>query len=254
MRIKHLKTKTLVAALLAFLSITAACAATITVSAAASLTNAFKDVAESYEAQFPGVKVNLNFGASGVLLQQMVKGAPVDVFASADQKTMDMAEQEGLIAAGSRHDFVRNTLVLIVPADSTISLKQLEDLGKSEIKRIAIANPASVPVGRYTKEALEKSGLWMMATAKSINTQNVRQSLDYVARGEVDTGFVYATDAALMRDKVSVVLDVPLDTAISYPIAITRESGSGRDAGRFVDFILSSAGQQILAKYGFREP
>jgi molybdate transport system substrate-binding protein len=229
-------------------------AADLTVSAAASLTNAFKEIAHNYAAQYPQAKIALNFGASGALLQQMAKGAPVDVFASADQETMDMAEKQGLVAAGDRHDFVRNALVLIAPADSKLALKRLEDLGQADVKRVAIGNPASVPVGRYTRHALEAARLWPMVQAKAINTQNVRQSLDYVARGEVDAGFVYATDAALMQDKVKVVLEVPLDTVISYPIAKTAASSNGEEARRFIAYVLSPAGQAVLQKFGFRKP
>ncbi|NMM28297.1 MAG: molybdate ABC transporter substrate-binding protein [Glaciimonas sp.] len=226
----------------------------LTVSAASSLTNAFKEIAQGYQAQYPDAKVALNFGASGSLLQQLAKGAPVNVFASADQETMDIAEKQGLVAAGDRHNFVRNTLVLIQPADSKLAIKRLEDLGQPGIKRVAIGNPASVPVGRYAKHALEAAKLWSMVQAKAINTQNVRQSLDYVARGEVDAGFVYATDAAIMNDKVKVTLEVPLDIAISYPIAKTAGSANGEEAKRFVDYIMSPAGQAILHKYGFSKP
>ena len=231
-----------------------ACAAELTVSAAASLTNAFREIAQSYETHYPDAKIALNFGASGALLQQMAKGAPVDVFASADQETMDMAEKQGLVAASERRDFVRNALVLIEPADSKLAIRRLEDLGQPGIKRVAIGNPASVPVGRYTRHALEAAKLWPMVETKAISTQNVRQSLDYVARGEVDAGFVYATDAAVMKDKVKVTLEVPLDIAISYPIAKTIGSANGEEAKRFVGFVLSSAGQAILHKFGFRKP
>ena len=226
----------------------------ITVSAASSLTNAFKDIAQSYQAHYPDAKVALNFGASGALLQQMAKGAPVDVFASADQETMDMAEKQGLVAASARRDFVRNSLVLIQPADSQPALTRLKDLAQPGIKRVAIGNPASVPVGRYTRQALEAAHLWEAVQAKAINTQNVRQSLDYVARGEVDAGFVYGTDAALMADKVRVAFEVPLDSAIRYPLAATRASTNSAEAQRFVAFVLSPAGQAILSRYGFRQP
>jgi molybdate transport system substrate-binding protein len=232
----------------------ASLAADITVSAASSLTNAFREIAQGYEAQHPGSKVALNFGASGALLQQMSKGAPVDVFASADQETMDMALQQGLVKAADRRDFVRNTLVLIVPADSSSQLTRLADLAQPAIKRIAIGIPASVPVGRYTRHALETARLWTALEPKAINTQNVRQSLDYVARGEVDAGFVYATDAALMKDKVRVAFEVPLDIAISYPIARTAASVNAADAERFVSYVLSPAGQAVLARFGFRKP
>lgn len=123
----------------------------VTVSAAASLTNAFQEIARNYETQHADAKVLLNFGASGALLQQMAKGAPVDVFASADQETMDMAAKQNLLAAETRQDFALNALVLIVPNTSKLELKQLADLQQSAVEKVAIGNPASVPVGRYSQ-------------------------------------------------------------------------------------------------------
>ena len=232
----------------------AANAAELTVSAAASLTNAFKEISQAFELQQPDTKVLLNFGASGALLQQMAKGAPVDVFASADQESMDQAQQQVLVVASERRNFVRNALVLIVPTDSRLSLKKLEDLGQAGVQRVAIGNPASVPVGRYAKHALDAVKMWPVVEAKMVGAQTVRQALDYVARGEVDAGFVYVTDAAIMKDKVKVAFDVPLDVAISYPIAKTATSTNGDAATRFIGFVLSPAGQAILAKYGFLKP
>lgn len=231
-----------------------ASAGELVVSAAASLSNAFKEIAQNYEAQHAGTKVSLNFGASGSLLQQIAKGAPVDVFASADQETMDAAEKQGLVAHADRRDFVRNALVVIAPADSKLALKRLEDLEQPAVRRVAIGNPASVPVGRYAKHALEGAKLWTAFESKAINTQNVRQSLDYVARGEVDAGFVYSTDAAIMKDKVKVAFDVPLDVVISYPIARIANSANSQEATRFVTFVQSPESQAVLAKYGFLKP
>lgn len=232
----------------------AVAAAELTVSAAASLTNAFKDIAQRYEAAYPRTKVLLNFGASGALLQQIAKGAPVDVFASADQETMDRAVKAQRVASQDRRDFVRNALVLIAPTDSKLLLTKLGDLTRPDVKKVAIGVPVSVPVGRYTQQALEAAKLWTAMQAKTVNTQNVRQSLDYVARGEVDAGFVYATDAAVMKDKVKVVLTVPLTTSIRYPIAKTIHSAQPHEANRFIDFVMSAEGQAILARHGFLKP
>lgn len=224
------------------------------VSAAASLSNAFKDIGQAYQTQYPDARVNFNFGASGALLQQIAKGAPVDVFASADQESMDLAEKQGLVAAADRRDFVRNALVLITPADSKLVFKRLDDLAQPGVRHIAIGNPDSVPVGRYARHALEAARLWPAIEAKAINTQNVRQSLDYVARKEVDAGFVYATDAAIMADKVRVAFTVPLDIRISYPIAKVGSSANGVEARRFLACIMTPASQAILARYGFLKP
>lgn len=129
-------------------------AAEVTVSAASSLTNAFKDIAANFEAAHPEHKVLLNFAGSGELLQQISKGAPVDVFASADQETMDKAQAQGLLTNASRRDFVHNTLVVITPANSSLKLTQLSDLQRTDLQRLAVSNPDSVPVGRYSKQAL----------------------------------------------------------------------------------------------------
>ena len=240
----------LVAALLAA---SPALAAELTVAAASSLGNVFKVLGRQYESQHPGSKVVFNFGASGALLQQLAKGAPVDVFAAADQETMDLAQKQGLVQAGERRNFVQNQLVVVVPADSSAPAR-LADLARPQIRRVALGNPNSVPAGRYSKHALQAAQLWPAIAAKAITTQNVRQALDYVARGEVDAGFVYATDAALMKDKVKVAFGVPLAEPVSYPIAPLAASANGAEAKRFVAFVLSPAAQAILAQYGFRAP
>ena len=226
----------------------------LVVSAAASLTNAFKEVAQGYEKAHPGTKVVLNFGASDVLLQQIVKGAPADVFASADQKAMDKAVEEKAVKPASRVDFAANQIVLIVPTDSKANITALKDLTRDDIKRIAYGNPASVPVGRYTQGALEAAGLWTAVQAKSVLAQNVRQSLDYVSRGEVDAGFVFATDAAVMPDKVKVAVRVPSQTPVTYPIAVTTREAAAKEAESFVAYVLSPEGQAILSRYGFQKP
>lgn len=227
-----------------------ATAGDITVSAAASLTDAFNDIVKSYEGQHREAKIKVNYAGSGALLQQIRNGAPVDVFASADLATMDKAAD--LIDPASRKDFAANKLVVIVPAAKEWQGKDVAALiNDKKLKRIAIAQPDSVPVGRYTKKVLEKAGLWDKLGDRHIPTQHVRQSLDYVARGEVDAGFVYATDAALRSDKVKVVLEVSLDEPLHYPIAVLKASKDAKEAQRFVDFVLGEEGQKILQNYGF---
>lgn len=224
----------------------------LVVSAAASLTNAFKAVGDAYEKQHPGTKVLFNFGASDVLMQQIVKGATADLFASADQKAMDRAADEKVIAPGTRRDFAANSLVLIVPADSRKAPAALHDLTGPGVKRVAYGDPASVPVGRYTEGALRAAGVWDAVSAKGVLAANVRQSLDYVARGEVDAGFVFGTDAAIMPDRVKVALTVPTQTAITYPIAVVKDSHHAAQARSFVDFVASPQGQSVLATFGFK--
>ena len=229
-------------------------AADLTVSAAASLSHAFKEVATIFESQNPSIKVQLNFAASGVLLQQIVKGAPVDVFASADQVTMDQAQEQALINPMDRKNFTSNTLVVIVPKKAKSLPLDLNDLTKDKYQKIAIGLPGSVPVGRYTKAVLETKKIWSLIEPKMIGSQNVRQALDYVARGEVDAGFVYSTDAAMMSDKVSIAFVVPTGAPIFYPIAPVASSQNYTMAKKFVTLVNSPQGQNILSKYGFSKP
>jgi len=185
--------------------------------------------------------------------RQIESGAPVDVFASADQKTMDQAAAKSLIVAGTRADFVQNGLVLIQPADAKLALKTLSDLTQPGVKRIAIGNPETVPAGRYAKEALTSAKLWDTLSPKLVPGESVRQTLDYVVRGEADAGFVFATDARIVGGKVRVACEAPSTTPVRYPIAVVAASRNPK-AKAFVDFVLSPAGQKILQDYGFKKP
>jgi molybdate transport system substrate-binding protein len=231
-----------------------AAAADLVVSAAASLTNAFTDMGREFERTHPGTKVAFNFGGSGQLLQQVARGAPVDVFASADQETMDRAQQQGLLRPGSRADFARNVLVLVVPRGQGAGIAGLAELTGGRFRRVAMGNPDSVPVGRYARSVLVERGLWEPLKDKVVHTQNVRQGLDYVSRGEVDAAFVYRTDAALMPERVEVALEVPTASPVLYPIAIIQDSRQAAAAAAFVDFVRAPAGTRILQKHGFLKP
>ncbi|ASK26547.1 molybdate ABC transporter substrate-binding protein [Neisseria chenwenguii] len=231
-----------------------AAAADITVSAAASLKDAFGEIARNYQKQYPQSKIRLNTAGSGVLLQQAVQGAPVDVLAFADEETMNQAQAKNVADKAGRKTFALNSLVIAAPKNSKLAVNSLKDLENARFGRIAVSNPAGVPVGRYTKAALEKAGVWAGIQAKVITTQNVRQSLDYVARGEVDAGFVYNTDAVLMKDKVKVLKTVPTQKPVSYPIAVAASSSQKAEAQRFVNYVLSAQGQGVLNKYGFNKP
>lgn len=253
---RPLRTLLLAAGALAALSVQGvAHADELVVSAAASLTNAFREVATAFEKTHPNTKVVLNLGASDILLQQIVNGAPADVFASADEIAMDKAVAQNAVVPGTRHDFATNSLVMIVPADSRLKVRSVrETVAMAEVKRIALGDPASVPVGRYTKAALEHEGNWDAVSAKAVLANNVRQALDYVARGEVDAGFVYGTDAAIMPQKVKIAMKVPTETPVAYPIAMVKGSAHAAEAEAFQSFVLSPQGQAILAKYGFEPP
>ena len=226
----------------------------LVVSAAASLTNAFGDIGKKYEKTKPGTKVLFNFAASGQLLQQLSRGAPVDVFASADQRTMDKAEKQNITVRGTRENFVRNKLVVVVPANSNVAIANLDGLDSADVKRIALANPESVPVGSYAKQALEAASLWDKLRDKYISTTNVRQSLDYTARGEVDAGFVYLTDALVMPNRVKIAFEVPSAAEILYPIAAVKGNGNENGARDFIAYLKTETAQKILQKYGFGKP
>jgi molybdate transport system substrate-binding protein len=230
-----------------------ACAADVIVSAAASLSNSFNDIGKLYEAKHPGDKIVANFAASDVLLKQIEQGAPADVFASADEQTMDRAAQSNAIDKSTRKDFAANTLVLIVGANAKPPAK-LDDIAGGDYTHIAIGNPDSVPAGRYAKEALTSAKLWDKIQPQIVPAQNVRQALDYVARGEAQVGFVYATDAETQKDKVRVAMTVPTSTPVRYPIAVTAKSQHAAAAKAFVDFVNSAEGQAVLKKYGFSAP
>ncbi len=231
-----------------------ATATELTVSAASSLTESFRDIASAYEAAHPGTKVDLNFAASGVLLQQVSRGAPVDVLATADTETMAQAAKGGLLETDSRQFFATNQLVVVVPPGRRDAPASLAALAGKGVKRVAIGNPDSVPVGRYARAALQNAGLWEAMTGKTITTQNVRQSLDYVARGEVDAGFVYASDYQATPGRVVRAFDVPLKTPINYPVAVIKDSARAAEARRFVAFVVSPQGQAILRRHGFGAP
>lgn len=244
--------KTLLVLSLLATTYSAAYAEEIMVSAAASLTDAFNDIAANYQKEYPEDTILLNYAGSGALLQQIENGAPVDIFASADQTTMDRAEEKGLINNDTRRIFVKNTLVVVIGKNSSLDIKTMDDLKSIDVHRIALANPSSVPVGRYTKSVLEDANLWQALQPKFIETESVRQSLAYVAQGETDTGFVYGTDAAILKDEVNVAFTVPTKTEILYPIALTKNSKSG--SLRFYEYIFTPESQHILMNYGFSKP
>lgn len=228
-----------------------AVAGELLVSAAASLTNAFEEMKAPFEKANPGTTLVFNFAASGPLLQQMMQGAPVDVFASADQETMDKAGV--LIDSATRSDFAGNSLVLITPRAET-GITSVQDLQGEAVTRIALGNPESVPVGRYAKGALTALGVYDTLAPKFVLAENVRQALDYVVRAEVQAGFVYATDAAVQADKVNVVAEVPGHKPIRYPIAVVQASAQRELGQKFIDYVQSAEGQGILSTFGFSAP
>lgn len=232
-----------------------AAAQELTLSVAISMKEAIEELGRTFTQSRPGVVLRYNLGASGELSKQIEAGAPVDVFISAAARQMDELETLGLLLPGSRRVFAHNVLVAIQPADSAFDLARPTDLLDSRVKRIVIGNPKTVPVGQYTEESLRGLGLWPRLSDKLVFAENVRQALDYVARGEVDAGFVYATDVRTARaGTVKEAFRPAEDTyrRVVYPAAVVRDSKHKALAQAFIELLLSPPGRAVLTRFGFQ--
>lgn len=220
--------------------------------AAASLTDAMNELKTIYEEKYPNVTLTFSFESSGTLQTQIEEGVPADVFVSAAEKQMNTLEEKDLIDADTRVDLLENKLVLIVPESSTLDIKDFEDAAtNADVKTIAIGND-TVPVGQYTQAVFEKMSLWDQVSAKANLGENVRAVLAWVESGDVDCGFVYATDAAV-SDKVKVVCEAPTEyaEAITYPAATVAASEHAEEAKAFVDFLQTSEAAAVFEAAGF---
>ena len=228
----------------------------VTLSVAISLKEATEDLGRIFMASHPGVTLRYNFGASGDLQKQIEAGAPVDVFLSAAQRQMDDLEKQKLIVASSRRAFARNVLVVVKPADSTLDISKPNDLLEARVAHIAIGNPRTVPAGQYAEESLRALGLWDRVQPKLVFAENVRQVLDYVARGEVDAGFVYTTDAAARAQGVKEAFRAPEDSyrPVVYPGAVVAASKQPALAQAFLELLASPQGRGVLGRFGFQPP
>ena len=219
------------------------------VSAASSLTNVMNEAAAQFKKSHPETRIILNFASSGTLLRQIERGAPVDVFVSADSETMDVAVRKDLIVDSAVRIFSKNKLVMLVRSD--LDIGDIRSLDNVSVKRIAIGHPKSVPAGRYTQKILEKAGIWEKISNKLIYAQNVRQCLDYATRGEVDVAFVYVTDSRLVQNKLRVVPIEDASLDIQYPMAIVKTSSNTALAEDFVSFLISEKMSGLLKRNGF---
>jgi molybdate transport system substrate-binding protein len=224
----------------------------ITVFAAASLTDTLQAVADAYKAK-NGSRVVLSFGASSTLARQIEQGAPADIFFSADTDWMDYLQKQNMIDVSSRKTLLGNDLVLI----GTPQAKQVEIGPQFQLAKalgggkLALADPASVPAGKYAKAALTSLGVWDSVVGQVVPAQDVRAALEYVARGEAPYGIVYATDARVAPN-VKVVGTFPPNShpSIVYPVALTKTAfGDARD---FLVFLTGPQARAIFAKAGFR--
>jgi len=221
------------------------------VSAAASLTDALKELAPLYRQSHSNIAVRYNFASSGALQQQIENGAPADIFISAAERQMDALQQKKLLVADTRRNLLTNRLVLVVPANASGStnLKSLTDI---RVKRIAIGDPRSVPAGQYAEEALSNAGVWKQLKPKYVLASNVRQVLQFVETGNADAGLVYLTDAKTTnRVKIAQTIPSNLHSPIVYPIAVLKNSRNQTASRNFVQFLLSGSAKQVFKKYGF---
>ena len=223
----------------------------VLVSAAASLTDVLRNIGKAYQLKSKH-KLALTLGPSNFLARQIEEGAPADLFFSADLAQMDLLEKNGRLEPGTRKNLLSNQLVVIVPANSNLSVASPKDLMKPEVKKIALADPAAVPVGVYSSKYLADEGLWDKLKPKIVPVLDVRATLASVESGNVEAGFVYKTDAAISQ-KVKTVFEVPIEKGpkITYPLAIVRESKKKEAARDFMNYVLGPAGKAAFKKYGF---
>lgn len=231
----------------------AAAAQEVTLSVAVSMKDVVSELGRGFAAARPGVTLRYNFGSSGELQKQIETGAPVDLFISAAQLQMDELEKRGLILPATRRVFARNVLVVVKPADSKIDIAKPADLLDARVRRIVIGSPKTVPAGQYAEESLKALGLWERIQPKLVFSENVRQALDYVNRGEVDAGFVYSTDAASRAQGVREAFRPPEDTyrPVVYPVAVVKDAKQPVLAQALIDLLVSRDGQAALARHGF---
>lgn len=227
-----------------------AAAGQVRLSAAASMTDAVRELIATYGREQPGVTIQANFASSGALAKQIAAGAPADIYISANRKWMDYLLEQGVIDRHSVAVFAHNSLVFIGPANDTIH--GFADL--PSLERIALCSPRSVPAGHYAAQAMTAAGVYqeLKQAHKLMLAKDVRQALIYAERGEVDGAFVYGTDARLARQAV-LLFSVPgrLHDAISYPLALTVNGAENNEARGLLDYLKGPAARTILEKYGF---
>ena len=226
-------------------------AADVTVFAAASLTDALREIAPAWE-KATGHRVVFNLAGSNVLARQIRAGAPADLFLSADEAQMDGLEKAGLVVSGTRRSVLSNALAVVVRRDTRLALMSASDLAGPAVRRIALADPRAVPAGLYAKAWLEKAGVWPRIEARVIPTENVRGALAAVASGDAEAGVVYRTDA-LSSKEVTVAFEAPsADTpAISYPFALLKDAPQEKAARAFLEHLTGAEAREVFRRNGF---
>jgi len=226
----------------------------ITVFAAASLTDAVSAMKGAFETLHPGTTVRPVFAASGLLLSRLEKDEACDVLLSADADTMDAAVDRRRVDPESRVVFAGNTLVLAVPAGNPAHVTGLDSLSMGGVRRIGIGNPESVPAGRYARRALQQKASWFALTSKLIYYPSVRHVLAALAKGELDAGFVYATDAAIAGKDVAIAATIPLSPPVAYAGAVAAKTLDRQGAAAFLAYLATPEARAVLTRFGFTTP
>lgn len=219
---------------------------------AASLTDVMQEIGNRFN-QREGVAVVFSFGGSTSLGQQIIRGAPADVFLSAGTGPMDRLDDRGLLRSDSRVDLLMNKLVLVADPRRAerLGIKSLDDLTSTNV-RVAIADPELAPAGRYTKEAMQELGLWEQVEERVVYSPDVRAALTYVDTGNVDASIVYETDARTEQGlQVLVLLPVQSHTPIVYPVAAVGSSSQTQAVDRFLEYVQSDEAKWVFLEYGF---
>jgi molybdate transport system substrate-binding protein len=223
----------------------------LTVSAAVSLTDALTAIGRNYGNLGHG-SIQFNFGASNTLARQIVDGAPVDLFVSADEREMDVVAAASLVKEGTRIELLSNQLAIVVPSDRPRTFKSVREIADPAFRRIALGDPAAVPAGVYAKQYLEQEGLWKDIEARVVPAGSVRAALAAVESGAADAAIVYRTDARVsLRATVAWVVPADRGPRIRYAAAVIRTSPNAADAQRFLDYLRSAAAAPIFEKFGF---
>jgi molybdate transport system substrate-binding protein len=226
-------------------------AAEVRVLAASSLTDALRSLVVQYGDAHPETPIVLSFGASGALAQQVIAGAPADLYLSASARWTDVLESQGLLVGSTRRELAGNDLVFV--ASPEVPVGCLADL--SGLRRIAVGSPASVPAGQYAEQVLRHAGLYqaLFDAGRLVFAKDVRQALVYADRGEVDGAFVYATDVRMAQSAV-IRFTVPAEVVgpVTYPMALTPAGMANPAAVTFFAYLKSQLAQTTLARYGFR--
>ncbi|MBV7273774.1 molybdate ABC transporter substrate-binding protein [Clostridium sp. PL3] len=227
-------------------------AVTLTVSAAASLKDAMEEIKQAYNKEKPNIKITYNFGASGTLQNQIEQGAPVDIFISAGTKQMDVLKQKNLLLNETVKNLLENEVVLIAPKDAE-NITGFNDLAEDKVKKIALGEPKTVPVGQYSEEVLTNLKLMDKVKSKIVLGKDVKEVLAWVETKNVDAGIVYETDAKI-SNKVKIIAKAPKDShkPVIYPGAVIKNSKNADVSIDFMNFVSGEEGKDILEKYGFK--